>query len=406
MEILQGSDKLASVHSDIRGPIFLEALRMQEEGQKVLKLNTGNPGTFGFTMPESVKKALMENMDKAVPYCDYRGMPEAREAIYAYHISRGFRNITPNDIFIGNGVSELTQMALLSLLNYGDEILLPCPNYSLWSNCTYIAGAKPVYYTCDEQSGWNPDIADIKKKITPKTRAIVVINPNNPTGTVYAKEFLEDIIRLACEHNLVVFSDEIYDRLVLDDKEFYSLASLAPDDLTVITTNGLSKSHCICGFRCGWLVISGNRERNRGFIEGMTKLATMRLCSNALTQLVVPAALADSESTRAMLVPGGRLYEQREAAMRAISQIDGLSCVKNQAAFYIFPKIDVKRFGITDDRRFALDLLHATNILIVPGSGFDWQEPDHFRVVMLPEAHILEKALLDIGAFLQTYRQK
>ena len=405
MEILRSTDKLIPVHSDIRGPIFLEALRMQEEGEQVLKLNTGNPGTFGFTMPESVKKALMENMDKAVPYCDYRGMPSAREAICAYHISRGFRNISPDDIFIGNGVSELVQMIITALLNYGDEILLPCPNYSLWANCTHIAGAKPVYYVCDEANDWNPDIANIEKSITPKTRAIVVINPNNPTGAIYSKETLEAIIRLAEKHNLVILSDEIYDRLVMDDEPYYSVAALAPDNVTVITTNGLSKSHCICGFRCGWMVISGPKERNRGFVEGITKLATMRLCSNALTQLVIPAALADTESTRQMLIPGGRLYEQREAAFRALAKIDGLSCVKNKAAFYIFPKLDVKRFGITDDRKFALDLLHEKKILIIPGSGFDWQAPDHFRVVMLPEAPQMEKAMLDIGDFLETYHQ-
>jgi len=399
------SKKMEFVHSDIRGPLFTETQRMRKAGIDVLRLNTGNPATFGFTMPDSVKNALLANADKAVAYCDPKGMPEAREAICNYHLSRGILGITPDDIFIGNGVSELVSMAVTALLNDGDEVLVPTPCYSLWSNSIYLTGAKPVYYTCDEQSEWNPDINDIKKKITSKTKALLIINPNNPTGAVYPKEVLEEMVKIAREHKLIIFSDEIYDRLIMDDVPFTSTASLAPD-LLCITMNGLSKSHIICGFRCGWMVISGAKSEAEDYIGGIFQMAAMRLCSNALTQLVIPAALADDASTRAMMVPGGRIYEQREATMREIEKIEGMTCVKNKAAFYVFPKLDVKRFNITDDRKFAYDLLHEKHILIVAGSGFEWKQPDHFRIVMLPEPEELAKAVRDIGDFLSTYRQK
>ncbi len=396
--------KLEHVHSDIRGPLYTEAQRMMKEGTDVLRLNTGNPATFGFTMPDSVRNALLNNADKAVAYCDLKGMPEAREAICKYHLSKGIVGITPDDIYIGNGVSELVSMALTALLNPGDELLMPAPSYSLWSNSAYIAGGKPVFYTCDEKSDWYPDIEDMKKKISSKTRAIVIINPNNPTGATYPKEILEKIVKLAKEHNLIIFSDEIYDRLTMDGVEHISTASLAPDQI-VITMNGLSKSHSICGFRCGWMVISGANGEADDYLEGVFQLAAMRLCSNALTQLVIPAALNDPESTSAMVSPGGRLYEQREVAMRELEKIEGVSCVKNTASFYVFPKLDIKKFNITSDKKFAFDLLHQKHILIVPGSGFDWQTPDHFRIVMLPEPERLAQAVRDIGDFLKTYRQ-
>ena len=403
--IVQRSENLAPVHSDIRGELYLESQRMAKEGIKVLRLNTGNPAVFGFGMPESVRNALLANVDKAVAYCDLKGMPAAREAVCAYHKAKGVQDITPDDIYIGNGVSELVLMCLLALCNKGDEILMPSPSYSLWSNSAYIAGAKPVFYTCDESNNWFPDVADIRKKVSKRTRAIVIINPNNPTGVVYPKEVLLDIAQVARENDLILFSDEIYDRLLMDGAVHYSTAALAPD-LMVITTNGLSKSHIVCGFRCGWMCISGYKGRGDDYVEGIFQMAAMRLCSNALTQLVIPAALADNESTQSMMVPGGRIYEQREVTFRDLAKIDGLTCVKNNAAFYAFPKVDVKKINITSDKQFALDLLHEKHIFMVPGSGFDMPTPDHFRIVMLPEPHEMEQAMRDLGDFLSHYRQK
>lgn len=403
MKEIKRSARIADVHSDIRGPIYQEALRMQREGIDVLRLNTGNPASFGFGMPDSVRQALMANADKAVAYCDLRGMPDAREAILAYHKSKGVEGLGMDDIFIGNGVSELVQMAMIALISNGDEVLIPSPNYSLWSNCTYIAGGKPVFYTCDEDNGWCPDLEDIRKKLSPRTRAIVIINPNNPTGTLYSKEVLEGIIEIARQNELVIFSDEIYDRLVMDGKEHISTASLAPD-LTVVTMNGLSKSHIICGFRCGWMVISGSKYA-QDYVDGIQALAAMRLCSNALTQLVIPAALNDPESTKAMLVPGGRIYEQREAVCRQLDRIEGVSYVKNSAAFYLFPRLDKEKFNITSDKQFAMDYLHAKHVLVIPGSGFDYPDNAHFRIVMLPDPERLSRAMEDLGDFLSDYKQ-
>ncbi|WP_020585410.1 aminotransferase class I/II-fold pyridoxal phosphate-dependent enzyme [Desulfobacter curvatus] len=405
MNSIAPSDRMANVHSDIRGPVFEKAMKMVSSGIDVLRLNTGNPDTFGFTMPDSVRTALINNVDKAVGYCDLKGMPEARNAICDYHVVKGILDLTPDDIFIGNGVSELVNMAMTSFLNPGDEILIPSPSYSLWTNMAYIVGATPVLYRCDEASGWYPDVADILKKITPKTRAILIINPNNPTGSLYSKEILEQIIQIAREHKLLICSDEIYDRLVMDGLEHVSTAALAPD-IPVFTFNGLSKSHIVCGFRCGWLAISGPRRQIGDLIASITKLAAMRLCGNALTQLVIPAAMGDAQSTKTLISPGGRIYEQREATINALDQIDGITYVKNSAAFYLFPKIDVKKFNITNDKKFVLDLLESKHILLVAGSGFDWPEPDHFRIVMLPEPKILSNAMQQIGDFLSTYRQE
>lgn len=396
---------MTNVHSDIRGPLYVEALEMQKRGIDVLRLNTGNPAAFGFGLPESIREALEGQAARGVGYCDFKGMPDAREAICAYHRSMGIEGVTPDDVFIGNGVSEVVSFALLPLLNSTDEVLLPTPNYSLWGNTVHLSGAKPVFYVCDEGSDWYPDIEDMRSKINDNTRAIVVINPNNPTGATYPREILESIVSLAREHGLIIFSDEIYDRLVMDGKTHTPIASLAPD-LPVITMNGLSKSHCLCGYRCGWMIISGPRELTEEYRQGIVKLTSMRLCSNTLAQLVIPAALADMQTPRSMVSPGGRLYEQREAAVSEIEKIDGLTVVKNTAAFYIFPKLDVKKFNITNDKVFARDLLHATNILIVPGSGFDWKAPDHFRIVMLPQADELRDAVRRMGEFLDGYQQK
>ena len=403
--MISRSDRMELVHSDIRGELFRRSLKMQQEGINVLKLNTGNPAAFGFTMADSIRKALEGNEHKAVGYCDFQGMPAARQAICEYQKSKGIQGITPDDIFIGNGVSEVCSFALMPLLNPGDEVLIPTPNYTLWSNTVLLASAKPVYYRCDEASDWNPDIADIRGKVTSKTKAIVIINPNNPTGALYPKEILNQILDIAREHDLIVFSDEIYDRLLLDGREHVSTASLAPD-LPVITMNGLSKSHVLCGFRVGWMVISGPREKTEEYRKGIVQLTSLRLCSNALAQLVIPAALEDMETPLSMVSPGGRLYEQRKATCDVLDQIDGISYVKNKAAFYLFPKLDVKKFNITSDKQFASDLLDACNILIVPGSGFDWPDPDHFRIVMLPKPEDLRTAMTRMGNFLDGYRQK
>lgn len=396
---------MKNVHSDIRGPLFVEAMEMQKKGIDILKLNTGNPATFGFGLPESIRQAIEGYEEKGVGYCDFKGMPDAREAICAYHKSKGIQNITPEDVFIGNGVSEVVSFALMPLLNPGDEVLVPTPSYSLWGNSVYLASAKPVFYVCDEKQNWYPDIQDIRSKITERTKAIVVINPNNPTGALYPDEVLMQIAELAREHSLLIFSDEIYDRLVMDGLQHTSIAALAPD-LPVVTMNGLSKSHCLCGYRCGWMVISGPKAITEAYRQGIVQLTSLRLCSNTLAQLVIPAALKDMETPHAMVRPGGRIYEQREATVSELSQINGLSFVKNSAAFYLFPKLDIQKFNITDDRTFARDLLHATNILLVPGSGFDWQTPDHFRIVMLPEPEQMRDAMRRMGTFLDGYKQK
>lgn len=398
------ADRMKYVHSDIRGELFQEALKMQRDGRQVLKLNTGNPAAFGFPLPETIRRAIEGQEHRAVAYCDFQGMPEAREAIARYERSKGIAGVTADDVFIGNGVSEVVNFALMPLLNPGDEVLLPTPCYSLWSNTVLLAGATPVFYRCDEASGWNPDAADLRSKVTNNTRAMVIINPNNPTGAVYDPLVLRQMLDVARERNLIVFSDEIYDRLVMDGLEHVSTASLAPD-LTVVTMNGLSKSHCLCGYRCGWMVISGPRAQTEDYRAGIVQLTSLRLCANALAQLVIPAALEDMETPASMVRPGGRLYEQRAATLEALDRIDGISYVKSRAAFYLFPKLDVQKFHITDDKKFAGDLLHATGILVVPGSGFDWQEPDHFRLVMLPEAEQLRDAITRMGNFLDGYRQ-
>ena len=402
--MIQIADRMEHVHSDIRGPLYREALKMQAEGLDVMKLNTGNPGAFGFPLPESIRSAMQGSDAAAVPYCDFQGMLPARRAIADYCATKGIEGVEPDDVFIGNGVSEVVSFALTPLLNPGDEVLVPTPNYTLWSNTIRICGAVPVYYRCDEQAGWNPDVNDIRQKINARTRALVIINPNNPTGALYDTQAILDMLQVAREHNLVVFSDEIYDRLVLDGREHVATASLAPD-LTVVTMNGLSKSHSLCGYRCGWMVLSGPRADAQDYRSALVQLTSMRLCANALMQAVIPAALHDMETPSAMVRPGGRIYEQRAATLGVLDTIEGLTYVKNSAAFYLFPKLDVKRFNITDDGKFAQDLLHATRILVVPGSGFDYPEPDHFRLVMLPQADQLREAMQRMGEFLHTYKQ-
>lgn len=402
--MIELSDRLTHVHSDIRGPLYVEALRMQAAGTPVLKLNTGNPGNFGFTLPESVRQALLEHVDEAVPYCDVRGMAAAREAILAYHQSRGLQSVTMDDIFICNGVSESVSMLMTALVGTGDEVLVPSPCYSLWSNNTYLGGGKPVHYRCDPNNDWNPDLEDIRSKITPRTKAILVINPNNPTGAVYSKQTLLDIAQMARENHLLLLADEIYDRLVLEDLPTYSIAALAPD-LPCVTFNGLSKSHIICGFRCGWMVFSGPEEELTAIKHGVMQLAAMRLCGNTLTQLVIPAALSDRESTRAMMAPGGRLYEQSKATVEGLRKIPGVTQVPNRAAFYLFPGLENGAFDFESDEDFAMKFLHEKHILVIPGHGFDWFEDLRFRIVMLPEPERITQAMAQLGEFLDEHRR-
>ena len=393
------SGNLKNVHSDIRGDIYMHALELEKQGHKVLKLNTGNPAAFGFKMPQSIKERIITDVEKALGYCDIRGMEKSKNAIKDYHLSRGIKGVCEDDIFIANGVSEAAYMIITAISGSGDEILVPTPCYSLWTNFTYLAGGNVKFYKCDESNDWQPDIDSIKRSITSKTKAIVLINPNNPTGALYSKEILLEIIEIARKNNLIIISDEIYDRLVLDGKQHIPTGALC-DDVTVVTMNGLSKSHCICGLRCGWLCISGKEKEKRILREALIKIASVRLCSNALMQLIIPDALRDCAYTENMINENGRLTKQRNAVMEELSKIDGISFVKNTAAFYLFPKLDIKKYGFESDREFARELLDNKKILIIPGSGFNCVDKKHFRIVMLPEEDTLRKAINDIGDFL------
>ena len=399
------SDKLEHVCYDIRGPVHKEALRLEEEGNKILKLNIGNPAPFGFEAPDEILVDVIRNLPSAQGYCDSKGLYSARKAIVQYYQSKGIHDSTVNDVYIGNGVSELITMSMQALLNDGDEVLVPAPDYPLWTACVTLAGGNAVHYICDEQSEWYPDMEDIRKKVTDKTKAIVIINPNNPTGALYPKEVLEQIVEIAREHQLIIFSDEIYDRLVMDGEEHISIASLAPD-LFCVTFSGLSKSHMIAGYRVGWMVLSGNKEMARDYMEGLNMLSNMRLCSNVPAQSIIQTALGGHQSVQDYIVPGGRIYEQREYIYKALNDLPGISAVKPKAAFYIFPKIDPKRYNILDDEKFALDLLRDKKLLIVHGGGFNWKDPDHFRVVYLPRIEVLEDAITKLGDFLSYYKQK
>ena len=405
MRIFEKANKLEHVLYDVRGPVVDEAARMEERGMKILKLNIGNPAPFGFTAPEEVIQDMRENIAGSQGYSDSRGIFAARKAVMQYAQIKNIPNVTMKDIYTGNGASELIQLSLNALLNSGDEVLIPSPDYPLWTACTNLAGGTAVHYICDESSDWYPDLADIESKITPKTKAIVVINPNNPTGALYPRELLERLVEIARRHELIIFSDEIYDRLVMDGEEHISTASLAPD-LFCVTFSGLSKSHMVCGFRVGWMILSGNKDLARGYMEGINMLSNMRLCSNVPGQSVIQTALGGYQSVNEYIVPSGRVYEQREFIYKAINDIPGLSAVKPKAAFYIFPKIDTKKFNILDDQKFALDFLREKRVLIVPGSGFNWHQPDHFRVVYLPRIEELSEATEKLGSFLSTYRQK
>ncbi|BDQ50257.1 aminotransferase AlaT [Enterococcus faecalis] len=405
MRNFKKSDKLNNVSYDVRGPVLEEAERMQEEGIRILKLNTGNPAPFGFDAPNEIVRDMIVNVRDSEGYSDSKGIFSARKAIEQYCQLKKFPNVTINDIYTGNGVSELITMCMQGLLNNGDEVLVPMPDYPLWTASVSLAGGTPVHYICDEQAEWYPDIDDIKSKITSNTKAIVIINPNNPTGALYPKELLLEIVEVARQNDLIIYSDEIYDRLVMDGLVHVPIATLAPD-LFVVTLNGLSKSHRVAGFRCGWMVLSGDKSRVKGDIEGLNMLASMRLCSNVLSQQIIQTALGGYQSVDDLLLPGGRIYEQREFIYNAINDIPGLSAVKPKAAFYIFPKIDTAKFDIYDDEKFVLDFLHKHHILLVHGGGFNWQQPDHFRIVYLPKMEDLKTTADKMREFLSTYKQK
>lgn len=404
MRTFKKSSKLDNVLYDVRGPVVDEAARMEADGTSVLKLNIGNPAPFGFRTPDEVIYDMRRQLTDCEGYSDARGLFSARKAIMQYAQIKKIPNVTMEDIYTGNGVSELINISMSALLDDGDEILIPSPDYPLWTACATLAGGRVVHYICDEQADWYPDINDIRSKITDRTKAIVLINPNNPTGALYPKEVLEEIVKVAREHQLIIFSDEIYDRLVMDGEKHVSIASLAPD-LFCVTYSGLSKSHMIAGFRIGWMILSGNKRMAKDYIEGLNMLSNMRLCSNVPAQAIVQTALGGHQSVEGYIVPGGRIYEQREYIYSAINEIPGLSAVKPKAAFYIFPKIDVKKFNITDDEKFALDLLREKKILIIHGGGFNWNQPDHFRIVYLPRIEVLKDAMTKIGDFLSYYRQ-
>lgn len=405
MREFRKSSKLDNVLYDVRGPVVDEAARMEAEGTRILKLNIGNPAPFGFSTPDEVIYDMRQQLVDCQGYSDAKGMFGARKAIMQYAQIKHIPNVTMDGIYTGNGVSELINICMSALLDNGDEILIPSPDYPLWTACATLAGGNVVHYLCDEQAEWYPDIDDIKKKITPRTKAIVIINPNNPTGALYPREVLQEIVKVAREHQLIIFSDEIYDRLVMDGEEHVSIASLAPD-LFCVTFSGLSKSHMIAGFRIGWMILSGNKEIAKDYILGLNMLSNMRLCSNVPAQSIVQTALGGHQKVNEYIVPGGRIYEQREYVYNALNDIPGISVVKPKAAFYAFPKVDTKKFNITNDEQFAYDLLREKKILLIQGSGFNWKEPDHFRIVYLPRIEILQDAMGKLSDFLSYYRQR
>ena len=400
MEFTQ-SDKLADVCYDVRGPVLDEATRLEAEGQRILKLNIGNPAPFGFSAPPEVLEAVVRDLSRAQGYSDSKGLFASREAAAEYHLRKGVSGIGPDDVYLGNGVSELIMMSLQALLNDGDEVLLPAPDYPLWTAVVSLCGGRPVHYLCDESADWAPDLTDLEDKITPRTRAIVVINPNNPTGAVYETPVLNGIVELARQHNLMLFSDEIYDRILFDDAEHVSTASLAPD-LVCVTFNGLSKAYRLAGFRSGWMTISGPLEHASSYIEGLNILANMRLCANVPGQYALRAALAEDGGAGELVLPGGRLAEQRDVVWKLLNDIPGVSCVKPRGALYAFPRLDPDVYPIDDDERFVLNLLLQEKILLVQGTGFNWPRPDHLRIVTLPNVDDLTDAIGRIGRFLST----
>jgi len=405
MKPITKSAKLANVLYDIRGPIMDAAKKMEEEGQKIIKLNLGNLALFGFDAPEEIQQDMIRNLPSSAGYSDSKGIFGARKAVMHETQKQGIKGVTLDDIYLGNGASELIVMATNALLNDGDEMLLPAPDYPLWTAATTLSGGTPVHYVCDEANGWMPNLADIRAKITPKTKAIVVINPNNPTGALYADELLRGIVDIAREHELVILADEVYDKVLYDGVKHTAIASLATDVLT-LTFNSLSKSYRSCGYRAGWLVVSGPKKSAQDYIEGLNMLANMKLCSNVPGQWAIQTALGGYQSINDLTCEGGRLRHQRDLAYELITAIPGVSCVKPQAALYMFPRLDPKVYPITDDRQFFLELLKETRVMLVQGTGFNWATPDHFRIVFLPHEEDLREAIDRIAKFLEKYRNQ
>lgn len=401
---IKKSEKLQGVCYDIRGPVLEQAKLMEEQGQQVLKLNIGNPAPFGFTMPEDMQRDMMQNLSQAQGYCDSKGLYSARVAIYQHYQQRGLHHLDLERIFIGNGVSELIQMTTQALINTDDEVLIPAPDYPLWTAAVTLAGGKAVHYRCDEQQDWFPDIADIRAKITSRTKALVLINPNNPTGAVYSKALLQELITLAQEHQLLLLSDEIYEKIVYDGITHYSIGALC-DDVPVITFNGLAKTYRAAGLRMGWMVLSGAVHAMQELQQGLEVLASMRLCANVPAQYAIQQALGGVQSIDALIEKGGRLYQQREITHQGLNAIEGVSCVKPQGALYAFAKVDCQRFGIKDDEKMILDLLTQEKILLVHGRAFNWAEPDHFRIVFLPHQEQLQPAMTRLQHFFAGYKQ-
>lgn len=399
------SDKLKDVCYDIRGPVLREAHRLEDEGHRVIKLNIGNPAPFGFEAPEELLQDVIHNLPDSTGYCHSKGLFPARKAVMQYTQTKGIENVTVDDIIIGNGVSELIVMAMQALLNYGDEVLLPAPDYPLWTAAVRLSGGNPVHYLCDEKQDWQPALDDLRAKITERTRAMVIINPNNPTGANYDKALLQEMLEIAREHDLIVFADEIYDKILYDGEEHHSIASMA-DDLLFITFNGLSKNYRAAGFRAGWMVISGAKHRAENYIEGLDMLASMRLCANVPSQHAIQTALGGYQSIGDLVLPTGRLGRQRDQAWDMLSSIPGVSCVKPKSALYLFPRLDPKVFPFQDDEAFALDLLRQEKVLIVQGTAFNWPDPDHFRVVFLPRLDDLQDSIGRIANYLDRIRKK
>ena len=403
MKQFKKSAKLANVLYDIRGPIMDAAKQMEEEGQKIIKLNIGNLAVFGFDAPEEVQQDMIRNLPASAGYSDSKGIFAARKAVMHETQKQGIAGVTLDDIYLGNGASELIAMATNALLNDGDEMLLPAPDYPLWTAASSLSGGTPVHYLCDEANGWMPDLDDIRAKITPRTKGIVVINPNNPTGALYSDELLKSIVAIAREHDLVIFADEVYDKVLYDNVKHTAIASLSTDVLT-LTFNSLSKSYRSCGYRAGWLVVSGDKKRARDYIEGLNMLSNMRLCANVPGQWAIQTALGGYQSINDLVGDGGRLRRQRDLAYELITAIPGVSCVKPSAALYMFPKLDPKIYPIEDDRQFFLELLRETKVMLVQGTGFNWATPDHFRIVFLPHEDDLREAIHRIAKFLELYR--
>ena len=405
MKEIKKSNKLNNVCYDIRGPVLELAQQMEEEGQKIIKLNIGNVGVFGFDPPEEIQLDMIRNLANAAPYSDSKGIFSARKAIMHYCQEKEIQGVTLEDIYTGNGVSELIVLAMNALLNAQDEVLVPAPDYPLWTAAVSLSGGTPVHYLCDESKDWNPDLSDIRQKITPKTKAIVVINPNNPTGAVYSPETLKEIIAVAREHGLIIFADEIYDKTLFDGVKHHSIAALSTDVLTV-SFNGLSKNYRSCGYRAGWMVVSGDKSAAKDYIEGLNMLSSMRLCANVPGQYAIQTALGGYQSINDLVAEGGRLRRQRDLAYELVTQIPGVSCVKPKAALYLFPKLDPKMYPIEDDQAFVAQLLKEEKVLLVQGSGFNWPQADHFRIVFLPHEDVLREAISRLARFLERYRQK